>query len=924
LEELYLGDYVTCGDLMIDLEQTVSSAKPESSLLMSYCASLSFFERDLLPYLQQAGVGSVTVLLDEAEYNATFSDLTQSVGIRYKLHPIRLPNPAANFHPKLYLLNAPETATLLVASANLTPSGFRSNLEVVDQLTLSPTHLDDASAFGQYVQMLRILPTLDKRLPESLVKELASIATRLEKRGATAQSTDRGPWFLHTLVESLMPQLVRLVPPKEVTTITAISPFFDENSTAILELAKAYPNANIRVITNPDSGALNGLPLTKLGNRIKVDELSPQADPKRRLHAKLLILSGVKRDCVVSGSANLTRAAWLASAQSSNCGNVEAVIVRAVEHSISTARLLAELKTRPVDYRTLTRDPLPPKTEPDGAPRLILIDAEFRNEHVAIGIDRGSWYHRKVSFRVLTDQGGRRAEFTPALREDGSQLRLRIHLGHRGVSDTPIALTVFAYLAGGIVLQARTWVAVPGMLAMNSSQRHVRADVRDVCRAAFGRDEDASAISEAFNQFLTELGELSHHRTREMQTSEPKQVTNDEMDNTISAEDFIVSDNVLGSLRASHNRLVQAFNGLALLLHKLILDATDTEDEEAPLDHESEDDEDSDLKQKKKATANHQPTARKAAALLAQINEEIGSSIDQSLGQPVSERYLPFILSIPQAAIAYIRFHSKLSQQLKMNLGHGLAFTIRDILKRVFSVDGVLGGGSFGWLVRAWASDKCKAALREQLTDAKRVEDLRVFVAAGLAVDGPVKSNDRVAYSVLAGLHLVTGEDPRTDAQAAMEQRLEGTGIASVGAISAAQMEDSLHSYDPVKLALLPIIRFWSALSEIDERHDTQPTPQVLSDMEAAAPGVWQEYLDLKERLPNPLTRVYVNGSGMSCCSCRRVLPTNISMHFPPSEIEKVHCDYCHRLIVPLAAADTTVERVRCWLNSLPERRANG
>ena len=42
---------------MIDLEQTVSSVKPESSLLMSYCASLSFFERDLLPYLQQAGAG---------------------------------------------------------------------------------------------------------------------------------------------------------------------------------------------------------------------------------------------------------------------------------------------------------------------------------------------------------------------------------------------------------------------------------------------------------------------------------------------------------------------------------------------------------------------------------------------------------------------------------------------------------------------------------------------------------------------------------------------------------------------------------------------------------------------------------------------------------------------------------------------------
>ena len=92
--------------------------------------------------------------------------------------------------------------------------------------------------------------------------------------------------------------------------------------------------------------------------------------------------------------------------------------------------------------------------------------------------------------------------------------------------------------------------------------------------------------------------------------------------------------------------------------------------------------------------------------------------------------------------------------------GHGLAFTIRDVLEQVCSIAGVLGGGSFGWLVEAWANDKCNMVLLEQLTDTKRVEDFRVFVAAGLAVGGPVKSGDKVASSILAGLHLLTGTDP--------------------------------------------------------------------------------------------------------------------------------------------------------------------
>jgi hypothetical protein len=879
---------------MIDLEQAVSSAKPESSLLMSYCASLSFFERDLLPYLQQAGAGSVTVLLDETEYDSTFSDFAQSVGIRYQLHPVRLPHPAANFHPKLYLLNTPETATLLVASANLTPSGFRSNLEVVDQLTLSPTRLDDASAFGQYVQMLRILPTLDKRLPEPVVEELASIASNLEKRGAVAQPTEEGPWFLHTLVEPLMPQLVRLIPPKEVATITAVSPFFDENSTAILELARAYSNADIRIITNPDSGALNGLPLAKLENRVKVDELSPQTDPKRRLHAKLMILSGAKREWVVSGSANLTRAAWLASAQSPKCGNVEAVIARAFERG-ATARLVTGLETRRVDYRTLRRDPLPPKVEPGGAPRLILIDAEVRNGHITIRVERGPWYHHKVSFKILTDQGGKRAEYTPTLGEDEGLLRLRVRLGRQSSPDTPIALTVLARTTSGIALQARAWVAAPSMLAMNSSQRQIRTAVRDVCGAVFGRDEDAVAVSEAFSQFLTELGELSHHRPPGANTNESKQSTHDETDKTISAGDFIVSDSTLGSLRASHNRIVQAFNGLALLLHKLLLDAADTEDEEAPLDPTSDDDEDLDIEQKKRAVAEHKASSKKAAVLLGQISEEVSNAIDQCLRQPVTEYYLPFILNIPQAVIAYIQFHGKFSKQLKLNPGHGLSFTIRDTLKRIFSIDGILSGGSFGWLVLAWSIDECNAAMRKHLTDAKRVDELRLFVAAGLAVDGPVSATDTVAWSILAGLHIVSGKDPSAITQEELAQQLKGIGRYSIGTITVTQMVEALRSYDRLTSKILPLVRFWSNLLEGKDNADS----------------------GMRKARRMSLTHVDLTDSGMSCCGCHKVLPTNISMHFPPNEIEMVHCCYCHRLIVPLAAGDSTVEQVLPWLNLL-------
>ena len=63
---------------MINVAKQVEASTPSRSLLMTYCASLPFFERDILPYLQQVGDGRVTVLLDYSQYEASFSDFVSA------------------------------------------------------------------------------------------------------------------------------------------------------------------------------------------------------------------------------------------------------------------------------------------------------------------------------------------------------------------------------------------------------------------------------------------------------------------------------------------------------------------------------------------------------------------------------------------------------------------------------------------------------------------------------------------------------------------------------------------------------------------------------------------------------------------------------------------------------------------------------
>ena len=178
---------------MINIAKQIEASTPSRSLFITYCASLPFFEQDILAYLQQVGDGRVTVLLDDAQYQASFSDFVRGAGTRYRLHPVRLPRKSANFHAKLYLLTSHSKADLLVGSANLTPSGFRANAEIVDQLTLSEERQEDSPAIAQYVAMLRLLPHLDPHLPGPVLQQIEEFGNNLERLGAQPTTTTRGP-----------------------------------------------------------------------------------------------------------------------------------------------------------------------------------------------------------------------------------------------------------------------------------------------------------------------------------------------------------------------------------------------------------------------------------------------------------------------------------------------------------------------------------------------------------------------------------------------------------------------------------------------------------------------------------------------------------------------------------------------------------
>jgi hypothetical protein len=309
----------------------------------------------------------------------------------------------------------------------------------------------------------------------------------------------------------LLAQVRRLIPPPEIKQITAISPFFDNNSLAVLELAETYEKARIRLIKGAQPDSLNGQALTKLGRRITVEEWGQLADgEKRKLHAKLLVLQSDTEEWVVSGSANLTRSAWLSSAISSNsAGNVEAVIVRRFRLG-SASRLLKCISTTKVDYRKLSRIASSPVSGGDDAP-FTIVDAELSGLEIKLLIEPHENAAYDGRFRVYLEQNCRRITITPDAERLGNRIRLTAGVqSHRLDRDRPMTATVEIVLRGRQSARMRAWVAIAGTLAFNSTQRNVRAAARDVCRKAFTQDEAAGVIADAITRFLTDLGGLAH------------------------------------------------------------------------------------------------------------------------------------------------------------------------------------------------------------------------------------------------------------------------------------------------------------------------------------------------------------------------------------------------------------------------------
>jgi hypothetical protein len=884
---------------MVKLKDQVQAASAERSILMSYCASLPFFEQEILPHLQTIGLGEVTVLLGEADYRASVSDYVQSAGVRYRFHPLRLPHPLANFHPKLYLLCGPLRTELLVASANLTPSGFQSNLEIVDRLVISAEERTDARAFGQYAEMLRRLAKLDPSLPQSVTRTLLQSAESIEKTvGGEVRS--EGPHFLHSLDEPLLQQLRTIVGPLPVHRIDIISPFFDAKSTAVLKVAESFPDAKIHIVKDGSPQSLNGKALIHLGERVVVDEqVFAEDTPQRKLHAKVMALHGSGREWLITGSANMSRRAWLTRAsEKAFAGNVEAIVVREVEPG-TMATLLNGISKRRIDHTEL-RFSQPEQNSPLQSP-VGIIDAQLEHGRIRVRLTAAEEDLREEgALLVFIEQNGRRMECSHSLKVD--ERVLSVDIGKHVLASDQAILLVVEFTSHKKSTSARAWVSVPSALLRTAEQRKMRDSVNYAASYLFPTDDESVPLAEALERFFG--GFWGRLRSVPNASSKANTGMDEPSENELTEDDFIVLERDLGRVRQSVHKTLEHLSALANFLRDLVL----APNELAPADME----EDYDFDRGEHGNP-HIPSAvsnLSAAVFLAKAAESFFETIAKALEQPINSVTAPLIMNIPGAALAFMELRAHVQKRCSLPKDHTFAYEMRDSLNRLLSLDGIIVGGTSGWLMLAMGSKGSRIQVEGVLTDAKRRKELESMVVAGLTLEGPIESSDTFASSILAGLEFLLGVSLRPGASG-----VEAAGKSEVIIDASDSTKDDIQNKLRGTLHI-QAARRWSLLFRLEAARKKHENLTVLrSKLEESAPELLRQYDHACRDLSVPLTRVYATDSGMVGCGiCGMVISPEEQRRLRILGPQAVLCKGKRHLLCPIDFTSPLSAMLDAWL----------
>lgn len=291
----------------------------EYAFLTSFNYDFTFFERDLLPILWSHQIQKVSLFVDADQLGEAVQEMRNgscALGRNYMISPIRV---QGAFHPKVILLLGRQRAKVIVASANLTMSGYYHNGEVFSEIDYDNQHPEGLGAIMVTIRFFEQLLDRSHKLDKELFEEIKGLLYY----GKASIPSDR--LILTNMTRPIIEQVKDLFP--EASKIEVAAPYYDNQLAALDKLHTTYPEADIHLFLQTRKcrimkKALNELPFVQ--SHIYKEFLANDKPHNRFFHGKAICFSNANESLIVFGSANCTASALLKTPNDG--GNIECVI----------------------------------------------------------------------------------------------------------------------------------------------------------------------------------------------------------------------------------------------------------------------------------------------------------------------------------------------------------------------------------------------------------------------------------------------------------------------------------------------------------------------------------------------------------------------------------------------------------------------
>jgi hypothetical protein len=289
----------------------------------TYSMDLGLFNEFLLGRLGDPPL-NIAVLADHRRIAASLGRIPverastlAAVNRRWLLRSVRA---SGAFHPKSYLAVTGNQAILMVGSGNLSAGGLDEGREVFTTFR-SGTPVGDTAIAVWQSWMRRLVVQLDDT---TLAERFQDLENRIPLAAAVAPAVL--PPLLHNLDTPIADQLAAAVTEanSHVDELWLAAPFYDADAAAAGALLDTFSPDRVRLFV-AGSTSVNG---SRLAERLASSGAHVTVagyDPDRFVHAKLIGLIVGHRAWLLSGSANLSRAAL--NLTPATQGNVELAVL---------------------------------------------------------------------------------------------------------------------------------------------------------------------------------------------------------------------------------------------------------------------------------------------------------------------------------------------------------------------------------------------------------------------------------------------------------------------------------------------------------------------------------------------------------------------------------------------------------------------